>query len=70
MRERTNLHDRYNSSRQEPRTPNGEVSLNNRLIGNLGPMSQYKLRDSNGAKLHLQTPPWKGARLRRPTERP
>jgi hypothetical protein len=40
MRECTNCTIRYNSWLQEPRQPNGEISLNNKYIGNLGPMSQ------------------------------
>jgi hypothetical protein len=42
MRECTNCTIRYNSWLQEPRMPNGEISLNNKFIGNLGPMSQNK----------------------------
>ena len=41
MRECTNCTIRYNSWLQEPRMPNGEISLNNKFIGNLGPMSDY-----------------------------
>jgi hypothetical protein len=40
LRECTNCTIRYNSWLQEPRQPTGEISLNNRYIGNLGPMSQ------------------------------
>jgi len=40
MRECTNCTIRYNSWLQEPRQPNGEISLNNKYIGNVGPMSQ------------------------------
>jgi hypothetical protein len=38
--------------------PNGEVSLNNRFIGNLGPMSQYNCY-SNGVSYAYNV--WKGA---------
>jgi hypothetical protein len=40
MRECTNCTIRYNSWLQEPRMPTGEVSLNNRFVANLGPLSQ------------------------------
>ena len=45
IRECTNCTIRYNSWLQEPRMPNGEISLNNRYIGNLGPMSQELLHE-------------------------
>jgi hypothetical protein len=58
IRECTNCTIRYNSWLQEPRMPNGEVSLNNRFIGNLGPMSQYNCY-SNGVSYSYNV--WKGA---------
>ena len=53
IRECTNCTIRYNSWLQEPRMPNGEVSLNNRFIGNLGPMSPWNCYD-NGVSYSLQ----------------
>jgi len=41
MRECTNCTIRYNSWLQEPRMPTGEISRNNRFVGNLGPMSRH-----------------------------
>jgi len=58
IRECTNCTIRYNSWLQEPRMPNGEVSLNNKFIGNLGPMSQYNCY-SNGVSYSYNV--WKGA---------
>jgi hypothetical protein len=59
IRECTNCTVRYNSWLQEPRMPNGEVSLNNRFIGNLGPMSSYNCY-SNGVSYSYNV--WRGAK--------
>ena len=40
IRECTNCTIRYNSWLQAPRMPNGQISLNNKYIGNVGPNSQ------------------------------
>jgi hypothetical protein len=58
MRDCTNCTIRYNSWLQEPRMPNGEISLNNRFIGNLGPMSNYNCY-TNGVTYSHNV--WKGA---------
>ena len=62
IRECTNCTIRYNSWLQEPRMPNGEVSLNNRFIGNLGPMSPWNCYDNGVSYSHNV---WKGARCGR-----
>jgi hypothetical protein len=59
IRECTNCTIRYNSWLQEPRMPNGEVSLNNRFIGNLGPMNPWNCY-SNGVSYSYNV--WKGAK--------
>ena len=59
MRECTNCTIRYNSWLQEPRQPNGEVSLNNSYVGNLGPMSQGNCY-TNGVSYAYNV--WKGAK--------
>jgi hypothetical protein len=41
IRECTNCTVRYNSWLQGPRMPNGEVSINNKFIGNLGPYNSW-----------------------------
>jgi hypothetical protein len=40
IRECTNCTIRYNSWLQAPRMPTGQISLNNRYIGNVGPQNQ------------------------------
>jgi chitodextrinase len=40
IRECTNCTVRYNSWLQAPRMPTGQISLNNRFVGNVGPMGQ------------------------------
>jgi hypothetical protein len=40
IRECTNCTVRYNSWLQAPRMPNGQISLNNKFIGNVGPQNQ------------------------------
>jgi hypothetical protein len=40
IRECTNCTIRYNSWLQAPRMPNGQISLNNKYIGNVGPQNQ------------------------------
>ncbi len=66
IRECTNCTIRYNSWLQEPRMPNGEVSLNNRFIGNLGPMSPWNCYD-NGVSYSYNV--WKGAKCGRTDRR-
>jgi hypothetical protein len=46
--------------------PNGEVSLNNRFIGNLGPMSSYNCY-SNGVSYSYNV--WRGAKCGRTDRR-
>jgi hypothetical protein len=41
VRECTNCTVRYNSWLQAPRMPTGQISLNNKYIGNVGPMTQW-----------------------------
>jgi len=55
----TNCTIRYNSWLQEPRMPNGEVSLNNKFVGNLGPMSQGNCYRRGVTYSHNV---WKGAK--------
>jgi hypothetical protein len=59
IRECTNCTIRYNSWLQEPRQPTGEISLNNRYVGNLGPMSQGNCY-SNGVSYAYNV--WRGAK--------
>jgi hypothetical protein len=66
MRECTNCTIRYNSWLQEPRQPTGEISRNNRYVGNLGPMSQGNCY-SNGVSYAYNV--WKGAKCGRTDRR-